>query len=140
MCLTLVAAYAAAAASVNNADSIVVVDEAKLRSADGTVVGVIDRVRLVNLKGNKKGEKVVAPQEVPHAGGDDILPGVPTPTDENMTVLPFPPLDSNDTLVPPPQRADENGTCAQKKAHPPAHKMLTNPCFYDSHKKRLSYV
>lgn len=120
MCLTLVAAYAAAAASVNSVDSIVaVVDETKLRSVDGTVVGVIDRVRLVNLKGNKKGEKVVAPEEAPVAGGADILPGVPTPTDDNMTVLPFPPLDSNDTLIPPPPRADENGTCVHKKAHPP---------------------
>ena len=114
MCLALVAACAAVA----SAGSVmgVVDDVVKVRDAKGDVVGVVEELRLIPLN-EHKGEKVVPPQQDDTKAANsnppaDILPGVPTPTDDNFTVLPLPPRDPNETVVlPPPPVKDDNGEC-----------------------------
>jgi hypothetical protein len=116
MCITLLAACAAGA----SAGSImgVIDDVVKVRDTKGNVVGVIEQLRLVPLNTQHKKEKVVAPQDDDAKKANisdapsDILPGVPTPmdNDNNFTVLPMPPRDPNETVVlPPPPMKDENG-------------------------------
>jgi hypothetical protein len=115
MCITLLAACAAGA----SAGSImgVIDDVVKVRDTKGNVVGVIEQLRLVPLNTQHKKEKVVAPQDDDAKKANisdapsDILPGVPTPLDnDNFTVLPMPPRDPNETVVlPPPPMKDENG-------------------------------
>ena len=95
----------------------VVDDVVKVRDAKGDVVGVVEELRLIPLN-EHKGEKVVPPQQEDDTKAAnsnppaDILPGVPTPTDDNFTVLPLPPRDPNETVVlPPPPVKDDNGEC-----------------------------